>query len=107
MTVVWLYLMSIYALLVTIASIVYESQSMPELAPVDSEREKLIAAAMEELDDIDRLVGLLPPKALPAPKRSIDPWIWVQYEREYNRYAKINKYAGRNWKLHTADSGPR
>ena len=107
MAAVWVYAISIFALVVTIASIIYESQQVQLLVPIDSEREKLIAAAMEELDDIDRLVGLLPPKPTPPRPKSIDSWAWVRYEREYNQFAKFNKYAGRNWKLHTADSGPR
>ena len=32
--------------------------------PVEEERKKLIADAMEELDEVDRLTGVLPPKTV-------------------------------------------
>lgn len=80
------------------------------LVPIDAEREKLIAAAMEELDDIDRLVGLLPPKPrleLPAYKpRSVS-----QRERKYRQMEIARGWQweynySNSWRL-TMDSGPR
>ena len=44
--------------------------------PAEEERKKLIAAAMEELDEVDRLTGVLPPK--PAPKKDMFDDTWTK-----------------------------
>lgn len=110
---IWL---SIYAVLfqtLSYAIRAIDSRNPALVENVDSEHERLIAAAMEELDDIDRVMGLLPakPALTPSTRIDVDSWYW---QREYNRYAgyyfqnaKFAKYAGRNWKIGTGNSGPR
>jgi len=47
-----------------------------QVDPAEAERKKLIAAAMEELDEVDRLTGVLPPK--PAPKKDMFDDTWTK-----------------------------
>jgi hypothetical protein len=81
-----------------------EQEKLAQLPVVPSERDRLLAAAREEIEAIDRSI-MQPETVFPKPKprkRSSVDWNH-EYHRNFKRYYGYNnkwsKYANRQWRL--------